>query len=595
MSTLQVTPESLAHKRKVTGAHFTPPELAAVLAARLTIAIERTSGTTFRVLDPSCGDGELLLAFALAARTRVLPPLTLIGIEESIVSLNEATERLQDIGDVKLEIIPGDFLEMAESRDNQMALLAQSTRPTCFREPVNVVIANPPYVRTQILGSDRARGLARKFGLTGRVDLYHAFTVAMTQALAVGGLLGMITSNRFLTTKGGEALREFLASEFDILEILDLGDTKLFEAAVLPAVFIGRRRAPTERRFRGGQRVSFTRVYENCTATSDEDEPLLTASSVCEILRSPQVGVYRVGRQRYSTSVGIFAIPEDAKHPWAMLTMEERAWLDRVDSHAPRRIEDVARVRVGIKTTADSVFIRSDWDCLPEPCRPEDELLRPILSHDHARRWRCLTEPTKQRKVLYTHEERSGRRCPIDLDRFPRATAYLESHRKQLEERTYIREAKRKWYEIWVPQEPSAWRLPKLVFPDISPEPLFFFDNTGAIVDGDCYWLTLHGGGSEDTLPLVMAVANSRLMTRYHELAFQNKLYSGRRRYLTQYVSRYPLPEFQLDEVPAIISLAKRLTFDSIGALEQTALEEEIERLVAKAFAVDPVGRNLKG
>ena len=595
MSTVQVTSESLAHRRKVTGAHFTPPGLAAVLAARLAVAIKRTSGTTFRVLDPSCGDGELLLAFATAARMRVLPTLTLIGIEESVVSLNEAIERLQGIRDVKLEIIPGDFLEMAESRDNQMALLAQRTRPNCFREPVDVVIANPPYVRTQILGSDRARGLARKFGLTGRVDLYHAFTVAMTQALAVGGLLGMITSNRFLTTKGGQALREFLASEFDILEILDLGDTKLFEAAVLPAVFIGRRRAPAERRSRAGQRVSFTRVYENSTATTDEDEPSLAASSVCEILRSPQSGVYRVGSQRYSASVGIFSIPDDAEHPWAMLTEEEKAWLECVDSHAPHRIEDVARVRVGIKTTADSVFIRSDWDSLPEGLRPEDELLRPILSHDHARRWRCLTEPKKHRKVLYTHEERSGRRCAIDLNQFPRAAAYLESHRRQLEQRTYIREANRNWYEIWVPQEPSAWSLPKLVFPDISPEPIFFFDNTGAIVDGDCYWITSYREDSEDTLFLIMALANSCLMTRYHELAFQNKLYSGRRRYLAQYVSRYPLPKLRADQGSMLVSVAKRLALGNVSDSEQIALEEGIERLAAKAFGVDPVGKDLKG
>lgn len=595
MSTAHVTAESVALRRKVTGAHFTPPELAAVLAARLVVAIERTSGTTFRVLDPSCGDGELLIAFALAARMKDLRPLTLIGIEESSVSLNEARERLKGIGDMKLEIIPGDFLEMVESRDNQMALLAHGARSNCLREPVDVVIANPPYVRTQILGSDRARRLARKFGLTGRVDLYHAFAVAMTQALAVGGLLGMITSNRFLTTKGGQALREFLASEFDILEILDLGDTKLFEAAVLPAVFIGRRRTPAERRFRGGEGIRFTRVYENSAALTHDDEPSLAASSVCEILRLPKTGVYRVGSQSYSASVGVFTIPDDAEHPWAMLTEEEKAWLKCVDSHALHRIENVAKVRVGIKTTADSVFIRSDWNNLPEGLRPEDELLRPILSHDYACRWRCLTEPTEQRKVLYTHEERLGRRCAIDLNHFPRAAAYLESHRKQLEQRTYIREANRNWYEIWVPQGPSAWGPPKLVFPDISPEPIFFFDNTGAIVDGDCYWITPYREDSEDTLFLIMAVANSCLMTRYHELAFQNKLYSGRRRYLAQYVSRYPLPKVRSHEGPMLVSMAKRLALGNVSAPEQIALEEEIERLAAKAFGVDPVGKDLKG
>jgi len=33
------------------------------------------------------------------------------------------------------------------------------------------------------------------------------------------------------------------------------------------------------------------------------------------------------------------------------------------------------------------------------------------------------------------------------------------------------------------------------------------------------------------------------LISRYHDLAFQNKLYSQRRRHLTQYITEYPLPD----------------------------------------------------
>src|SRR5205085_1388727 len=43
----------------------------------------------------------------------------------------------------------------------------------------DLVIANPPYVRTQILGAAQARSLAGQFGLTGRTDLYHAFVLAI--------------------------------------------------------------------------------------------------------------------------------------------------------------------------------------------------------------------------------------------------------------------------------------------------------------------------------------------------------------------------------------------------------------------------------
>ena len=54
----------------------------------------------------------------------------------------------------------------------------------------------------------RAGIFAAQFGLTGRVDLYHAFTRAMAGVLRPEGVLGLLTSNRFLTVKSGAALRD---------------------------------------------------------------------------------------------------------------------------------------------------------------------------------------------------------------------------------------------------------------------------------------------------------------------------------------------------------------------------------------------------
>ena len=66
-----------------------------------------------------------------------------------------------------------------------------------------MVIANPPYVRTQVMGAKKAQALARQFGLTGRVDLSYAFAMGMTAVLKPNGVLGLLTSNRFLTIKSG--------------------------------------------------------------------------------------------------------------------------------------------------------------------------------------------------------------------------------------------------------------------------------------------------------------------------------------------------------------------------------------------------------
>ena len=52
------------------------------------------------------------------------------------------------------------------------------------------------------------------------------------------GAAGVIVSNRFMSTRSGEAVRHALSDRFNVAHIWDFGDTKLFGAAVLPAVLL---------------------------------------------------------------------------------------------------------------------------------------------------------------------------------------------------------------------------------------------------------------------------------------------------------------------------------------------------------------------
>lgn len=97
-------------------------------------------------------------------------------------------------------------------------------------------------MRTQNLGSEKSKKIAKNFNLTGKVDLYYPFLIGMTNVLKKGGVLGVITSNRYLTTKSGADIRKFLLDNYDILEVIDLRDSQLFDAAVLPAILIGRKK-----------------------------------------------------------------------------------------------------------------------------------------------------------------------------------------------------------------------------------------------------------------------------------------------------------------------------------------------------------------
>ncbi|MDQ0190620.1 N-6 DNA methylase [Alicyclobacillus cycloheptanicus] len=573
--------EKRVTKQKATGSHFTPPELAEVVARRLISELDngQFQNGNITVLDPSCGDGELLLAFERESTDK---RFSLLGVEEDDESIQSAKHRLADF-ERQTNLVRGDFLDMVRL-ETGLSLFEETS--DVLAEKADVIIANPPYVRTQILGAEKAQQLAKKFGLSGRVDLYHAFLVAMTLQLKPGGLLGVITSNRYLTTRGGAAIREFLSTHYDIIEILDLGDTKLFGAAVLPAIFVGRKKQHVGSNSEES-RARFLRIYEDNVSEKGSEYP--TVDSVYDLLDGDKTGTFFSEKEskHYTVSIGYLTTPENHKEPWVMATTQENSWLEKVDSGCAYRIEDVADVRVGIKTTADSVFIRSDWDDLPDELQPEAEVLRPLFSAEYAERWKP-TESKPSRRVLYTHQIKNGKRRPIDLAEYVKAANYLESHRERLEGRTYVRKAGRMWYEVWVPQNPALWELPKVVFPDISPEPKFFFDAEGCVVDGNCYWIVPKQGIDNDMLFLVMAIANTRFMTKYHDIAFQNKLYAGRRRYLTQYISKYPVPDPTSEHAMQLVALAKRLVFEEVSVQERQAIEEQIEHFTALSFGLDP-------
>jgi adenine-specific DNA-methyltransferase len=219
--------------------------------------------------------------------------------------------------------------------------------------------------------------------------------------------------------------------------------------------------------------------------------------------------------------------------------------------------------------------VRAKWD------DPRPELLRPLLTHKVAHRYRSLPATLE---ILYPHTEHSGRKCAVDLGEYPVSRAYLESHRKVLESRKYVIEAGRKWYEIWVPQQPSLWRLPKLIWPDISIKPIFWMSIDEELVQGDCYWLSPEKG-KEDLLWLALAVANSRFAETFYDQSFNNKLYSGRRRFMTQYVERFPLPDPASPLAIEIVRDAKRI-FALSPSDEADSLAVDVGNKVCQAFGV---------
>lgn len=201
--------------RKARGAFFTPPEL-----SRFIVDWAVRAGDD-RVLEPSCGDAEFLVA--AAERLRLLGSVerapaggALHGVELHPASAAAAAERLRAIGAVA-EIEVGDFFDVEPGAR------------------FDAVVGNPPYVRYQsFTGSARRRGLeaalAEGVRLSGLASTWAAFTVHASRFLKPQGRLGLVLPAELLTVNYAAPVRDFLLHRFARVRLI------AFHERVFPGV-----------------------------------------------------------------------------------------------------------------------------------------------------------------------------------------------------------------------------------------------------------------------------------------------------------------------------------------------------------------------
>ena len=512
-------------ENKSNGVVYTPKRMAEYLANSMLMYSDLSANDVVSIIDPAIGDGELVMALLSFLHSKEINA-RVVGFDIDDNAIERTKKRItSDFPDVGLEIINGDFLEFV---------------PRLIKEErkFDYVIANPPYIRTQILGSSKSKKLSEILNLKGRIDIYYAFLVASVQVLAPKGVAGFITSNKFMTVLAGKSVRDRLLRNTSLRCITDFGDTKVFDASVLPCTII----------YTNGETdpdsVLFKSIYE---VPKTED-----ASIVQDVFdHIDEAGTFCVsGGRCYEVKIGTLKAAADGS-PWAMNSVQLDDWLFEVERATKMKFKDIGKIRVGIKTTADNVFIGKDWE--DEPI----ELLRPLITHRNS--GQIIPGNQTLWKVLYPHSTAEGRRICVDLDKYPKSKEYLNKHRVQLEAREYLKKANRRWYEIWVPQNPDSWANRKIVFRDISEKPQFWLDETGAVVNGDCYWIDIDRKTPDDLVYLALAVANSTFIERYYDALFNNKIYSGKRRYMSQYVEQFPIPDCTSPLSKRAISIVKSI------------------------------------
>jgi hypothetical protein len=302
-----------------------------------------------------------------------------------------------------------------------------------------------------------------------------------------------------------------LGGSFAPLRVIDFRDASPFRAAVLSSILVMEK----DRQYAPGSALAVELIRTDHVGPS-EDVRSLAGNAIPPLIRVPRLGAEPVLAATQAARIPSWP---PLSRTWHLGAGDDEGLLRELTMRSSSLDQLFERFSVGIKTTADDVFVAPFNR--PGAEAVEQSLLHPLLRGGSIAKWRTTWDPSNgyDRYVLYPHErDSSGRTVPVNLDAYPGAKRYLETHRVRLESRRYVREAGRRWYEIWVPQRIDVLEARrKLVFPDFSQGNRFALDWSGAFVGASAAFGIPRKDLADSDLWYVLFLLNSPLLEYVHQ------------------------------------------------------------------------------
>jgi adenine-specific DNA-methyltransferase len=476
--------------------------------------------TAMRALEPACGSG----AFLTAMVERLVRSARLHGgdlkdceqalravdlLQSNVDASRAAVERTLLDADVEPEICERLSRSWVERDDFLLSPPEEASS--------DFVVGNPPYVRLEAVAPHRAAAYRQACAtMGGRADLYIGFYEHGLRALRRGGTLGFICADRWMRNAYGARLRRLIATEWSPTAIVSMTGVDAFEDAVdaYPAITVFRR-APAP---------AGPLVVDAATSFTAADAAQITA-----LMREPEADV-AVDRFRASRLPSWFS----GSGGWPHGSPERLAAIADMERRLPtlEDIETGTRVGIGVATGADRVFIVNG------SADVEQERLLPLaLPRDLA-----TGEVTWSGRHLVNPWDDDGL---VELADWPRMTAYLESHRAQLERRHTARRGR--WHKTIDRVINGLREREKLYVPDFKDVVFPVLDCGLTYPHHNLYWIVSDRWDLEVLGGLLMSdVAN--LFTE----AYSVRMRGGYLRFQAQYLRRIRLPSWHLvDEASA--------------------------------------------
>jgi type I restriction-modification system DNA methylase subunit len=367
-----------------------------------------------------------------------------------------------------------------------------------------VVIGNPPYVRQERLGEDKAYFESKFKAYHGVADLYVYFFERGHEVLREGGAFGFISSNKFMRSNYGKPLRSYLRDGIHIKQIIDFGELPVFpEAATFPAIYLTAK-----------TKVSGPTIYTKVQS--------LEFKSLDDLVR---------------TSGLILQASAFEGENWTLSEENEAKILNKMEGLGTDLEKYVnGAVRRGVLTGLNEAFIidRTTKDMLVANDPRNAEIIKPLVVGDDVRKYEINY---RERYLIFS-------RRGIDIEKYPEVKKHLEQWKEKLAPKKSKKDdvgrkpGRYQWYELQDTTEYfKDFGKPKIIYPDIGITCRFTLDEVGYFPEATSFELPL-----KDLY--LLSLLNSNLMFFFIRsltpvLGDTNE--RGRLRFKTVYLRRLPI------------------------------------------------------
>jgi type I restriction-modification system DNA methylase subunit len=325
--------------------------------------------------------------------------------------------------------------------------LVEEAQPDTYSGGFDIVLANPPYVRQELLGREyKENKLKPNFPEVygGTADLYVYFYARAMQLLKEGGVGVFISSNKWLRAAYGEKLRQELLDKQAFHLIADFGDLPVFKAAAYPCIFLW------QEQHRNNTPTCWVTVedLEGCYREGIREH-------IAKLAHQLPASQFGIGKARLMTALA-------AEH-WRNMEINSAPLAEYLNGQFYR----------GIVSGLNKAFIISEENRreLIAENQNSEELIKPILRGDDIRRYEI-----HYRNEYYIYVPWQ---CPIK--RYSAVLRHLKRYKDDLAARPEVSEGRYPWYAMsrYGSDFAHLYALPKIVYPVISTEPRFAVDDRG--------------------------------------------------------------------------------------------------------------------